>query len=378
MSVRPSFVRVGFRRIGSTSAAGGAITLVQGSPSIDVSGGSGPTVTVSAKDNGITNAKLAQAPANTLKGNNTAGLANEADLTVGDVTTLLGLGTAAFQPTSAFDVAGAAAAAQAASQPLDSDLTAIAALTTTTYGRALLTLANQAALQAAAGLGTAAFQPASAFDASGAAAAAQAASQPLDSDLTAIAALTTTAYGRNLLILANQAALTAGIAVATTGLSGAMSTADKTKLDSELVLIDTATLAAQTVYTSPTWAANLYRELQFRFTNHLGSATGVITLTGLTAAYSSAFFTTDGSSVLSAASAAWQATPNAPGFWAGNIICVNDGNPRAYEATAWLGTVPYHQRHAGICNDTTHGVTGLVATFNAAVSGTFVLRGVPT
>jgi len=37
-------------------------------------------------------------------------------------------------------------------QPLDSDLTAIAALATTSFGRALLTLANQAALQAAVGL----------------------------------------------------------------------------------------------------------------------------------------------------------------------------------------------------------------------------------
>ena len=36
-------------------------------------------------------------------------------------------------------------------QPLDTDLTAIAALATTTYGRALLTLANQGALQAALG-----------------------------------------------------------------------------------------------------------------------------------------------------------------------------------------------------------------------------------
>lgn len=37
-------------------------------------------------------------------------------------------------------------------QPLDADLTAIAALATTTFGRALLTLANQAALQAAVGI----------------------------------------------------------------------------------------------------------------------------------------------------------------------------------------------------------------------------------
>lgn len=38
-------------------------------------------------------------------------------------------------------------------QPLDADLTAIAALTTTAYGRGLLTLADQAALQAEAGGG---------------------------------------------------------------------------------------------------------------------------------------------------------------------------------------------------------------------------------
>jgi len=44
--------------------------------------------------------------------------------------------------------------------------------------------------------------------------------QPLDSDLTAIAALTTTAYGRALLTLANAAALTAAINAATTSLPG--------------------------------------------------------------------------------------------------------------------------------------------------------------
>jgi len=50
--------------------------------------------------------------------------------------------------TTHFEVAGAAAAAQSASQPLDSDLTSIAALTTTSYGRAFLALANQAATMA--------------------------------------------------------------------------------------------------------------------------------------------------------------------------------------------------------------------------------------
>lgn len=105
------------------------------------------------------------------------------------------------------DAVGAAAAAQSASQPLDSDLTAIAALSTTTFGRALLALADAAAGRTAFGLGTAATQASSAFDAAGLAAAAQAASQPVDSDLTAIAALTTTTFGRSLLTAANAAAL---------------------------------------------------------------------------------------------------------------------------------------------------------------------------
>lgn len=62
-------------------------------------------------------------------------------------------GTAAFTAASAYEVAGAAAAAQAASQPLDSDLTAIAALATTTFGRSLLTAADAAAGRTSFGLG---------------------------------------------------------------------------------------------------------------------------------------------------------------------------------------------------------------------------------
>ena len=56
--------------------------------------------------------------------------------------------------TTYFDAAGSAAAAQAASQPLDSDLTSIAALSTTAYGRGFLTLADQAATMALLAAGT--------------------------------------------------------------------------------------------------------------------------------------------------------------------------------------------------------------------------------
>ena len=92
------------------------------------------------------------------------------------------------------EVTAAIAALSTVYQPLDSDLTAVAALSTTSFGRSLLALADQAALLAAAGAA------ASGHDHSGT-------YQPADSDLTAIAALTTTAFGRGLLELANAAAL---------------------------------------------------------------------------------------------------------------------------------------------------------------------------
>lgn len=108
-------------------------------------------------------------------------------------------------------------------QPVDSDLTSIAALTTTSYGRAILELADAAALTA--------LLSASSETVSGRIEIATqgetntgtddvravtplkfqtrlaAYAQPLDSDLTSIAALTTTSYGRAFLELANQAAL---------------------------------------------------------------------------------------------------------------------------------------------------------------------------
>lgn len=115
-------------------------------------------------------------------------------------------------------------------QPLDSDITAIAALSTTAFGRALLELANQGALLSAAGAAAASHVHAGEDVTSGTVADARIAStiardsevtsaisalssvyQPLDGDLTAIAALTTTAFGRGFLAFADAAAVRAAL-----------------------------------------------------------------------------------------------------------------------------------------------------------------------
>ena len=90
-------------------------------------------VNATIADGSIANAKLADMNESTIKGRAAgAGSGDPQDLTASQARTAMGLGTAATQDSSAFDSAGSAAAAQAAaiaaSQPLDADLTAIAGL----------------------------------------------------------------------------------------------------------------------------------------------------------------------------------------------------------------------------------------------------------
>jgi len=100
------------------------------------------------------------------------------------------LGTLATQSANISDYLTSASAALSY-QPLDSDLTSIAALTTTAFGRSMLSLTDASALQAAAGLGTLATQNANIADYLTSAAAASA-YQPLDGDLTSLAGQTGT------------------------------------------------------------------------------------------------------------------------------------------------------------------------------------------
>lgn len=126
-------------------------------------------------------------------------------------------------------------------QPADAGLTALAGLTSAgiyylsapdvwspvTIGA---NLTFSAGVLAATGGGTGVFPPFAISDTTGLQTALDG-KQPLDSDLTAIAALTTTSYGRGLLTLANMAALKTSLSLvkADVGLGNVDNTADTAK-----------------------------------------------------------------------------------------------------------------------------------------------------
>ncbi len=88
--------------IGSTDPVPSARQIITSAP---LAGGGNLSVdrTLSINANGITNALLAQMPANTIKGNNTVGLANAADLTVAQVNAMLAAASAG-NPTASVDL----------------------------------------------------------------------------------------------------------------------------------------------------------------------------------------------------------------------------------------------------------------------------------
>lgn len=108
-------------------------------------------------------------------------------------------------------------------QPLDSDLTAIAALSTTSYARGVLALADAAAIRSYIGAGASGFSGAF-VDLSGKPTTLTGYGivdgQPLSSDLSAISALGTNSYGRGLLPLANAAAIRTYIGAGTSSFDG--------------------------------------------------------------------------------------------------------------------------------------------------------------
>lgn len=124
---------------------------------------------------------------------------------------------------SSLNVAGQPVLTQAAVaagyQPIDTDLASIAALTTTTYGQSLLTGADAAATRSNLGLGTLATQNGTITDYLTTATAATT-YQPLDADLSSIANLSTTAFGRGILTAADAAAARSMLGVGAGGGGG--------------------------------------------------------------------------------------------------------------------------------------------------------------
>lgn len=161
----PAEVATGTDNVKAATAAGVALAIVESVGSV-TQGHSANLDEFSAVNPSTLGKSLVQAgtqaEAQTLLGISAAGISGNADALLGttlapnvvnsSLTSAAGgaFGTAAYANTTAFDAAGAAAAAQAAavaaSQPLDADLTAIAAQGTTSFGRGLLNKADAAAL----------------------------------------------------------------------------------------------------------------------------------------------------------------------------------------------------------------------------------------
>jgi hypothetical protein len=84
------------------------------------------------------------------------------------------------------------------------------------------------------------------------------------------------AWGRTVVQAATQAIGTALIAVATQALAGLMSAADKIKSDRGEILLDSRVITAQTLITSPTWAAGAYKKVRLTFLGHVNSGNNLI------------------------------------------------------------------------------------------------------
>jgi trimeric autotransporter adhesin len=194
-----------FDAAGAAAAAAAASVPVSSLPLAVTSGGTG-AASAGAALTALGGATAASVTAETARATTAEGLAaqkpaNLSDLAnAGTARTNLGLGTSAVQPSSAFDAAGSAGTAQTAAQTFATG--AVATETTrATAAEALAAqksanlsdLASASTARANLGLGSAAVQPSTAFDASGLAAAEATRAQAAEALLSPLAITVTTA-----------------------------------------------------------------------------------------------------------------------------------------------------------------------------------------
>lgn len=180
-----------------------------------------------------------------------------------------------------------------------------------------------------------------------------------------LARLTSTAYGRALLALANQAALV-GL------LPNAGTTAGRLRVP---VLIDDAATSG-TAYTGPTWAAGLYQKIILEYYVISGTPTATVSLTGLTGAYAITEIYANGSTPASQAAAAWQTSMDAGGFFECEMR-TKAGTVRTIKGQRYYGAAAYATVFSGNNVDTTHDVTNITIAFSATQTGRIVIWGIP-
>lgn len=138
----------------SATGSGGTVTSVAVS-STDLSVAGSPivgagTITLDVNNDAVTNAKLANMAANTIKGNNTGAPADPADLTTAQVKTLLAISASDVSGLAAIATSGSATDLSAGTVPaarmpaLTGDVTTVAGTVATTIANSAVTLAKMA------------------------------------------------------------------------------------------------------------------------------------------------------------------------------------------------------------------------------------------
>lgn len=212
--------------------------------------------------------------------------------------------------------------------------------------------------------------------------------QPLDADLTAIAALTTTAYGRALLTLANQAALVA--LLPNSGVS-------EGRLNVP-IQVDRQTPSAASSYSTPAITGGAYKKIILDIRGIGGMTVGApatMQFNGDTGSnYWSASMYVQGSASVAG---------NAPGTNGANTsaqLCLTAGNPSvdvdlhieidptvitscarhftcSFVSKGSSDATGIHGDSRGFWKNTTDEITGITVNFGAAFTGIVDVKGIP-